>query len=153
MADTIVLNKIDLAEESTDELIKSVKEINPFAKIIPTTYANISFEKASIPFKFYPEGEQEVGRPELESVVIKTSKTISETNLKLFISEIENSFLRCKGFINLKDKRKVFVQGVLDQYELKEVESFDAPTEFVGIGEFDQPDYYLNLFKKYCLND
>lgn len=153
IADTIVLNKIDLAKDKAKTIVIELRKLNPFATIEEVSYAQVSFQKKKVPFKTIPESKNTIPKPDLESLVIKTSKAISEENLHAFIADIKDRFVRCKGYISVKGKRKVFVQGVYDQYEIMETTYFDAPTELVAIGNFDDAIVYQNLFEKYCSYD
>ena len=150
IADTIVLNKTDLAGDKTDTTTAELRKLNPFATIEAVSFAQVSFQKKKFPFKTMPDSKNTVSKPDLESLVIKTNKTISEENLHAFISEIKERFVRLKGYVGLKDNRKVFVQGVYEQYEIKETASFDGPTELVAIGNFVDANDFQKLFEKYC---
>ncbi len=153
MADTIVLNKTDLAGENVDAIKAELRKLNPFATIEAVRFARVSFRKNKLPFKTFHENKNEVSKPDLESLVIKTNQVISEKNLHAFIAEIQDCFVRCKGHISLKEKQKVFVQGVYNQYEIKPTAFFEAPTELVAIGNFTDAGYFQKLFEKYCTHD
>ena len=100
---------------------------------------------------FFPSEEStESCRPDLQSVVIKTNQIISLEKLKLFIESVKIDFIRFKGFVNTAKDKKVVVQGIFDDYTIKEVEWFAGSTELVGIGRFSENQNYTETFEKFC---
>ncbi|HBL77849.1 MAG: hypothetical protein A2W90_01920 [Bacteroidetes bacterium GWF2_42_66] len=153
MADTIILNKIDLAAENPEAIKAELRKLNPFATIEAVRFAQVSFQKKKQPFRVFPEVQDSLPRPDLESLVIKTNLFISEENLHAFLAEIREQFVRCKGHVSLKGKQKAFVQGVYSQYEVKKTAFFEAPTELVAIGNFTDAASFQKLFENYCTHD
>jgi G3E family GTPase len=151
IADTILVNKIDLLENETTELVQLIKKLNQFADIQLTTFARVSFESKRPMMKFLPPGEKaENGRPDLQSQVIKSTRLITPAKLDEFLQIIQEDTIRSKGYINLTSGAKVFLQGSFGQYTLQELEKFTAPTEFVVIGSFPEELSHQKLFNKYC---
>lgn len=151
IADTVVVNKSDLAGGNTELVINAVKKVNPFAIVEPTSFARIRFDVQKNTFRFFPAEESaESCRPDLRSVVIKTNRIISVEKLKEFIESVKIDFIRCKGFVNTAKNEKVVVQGIYDDYTIKEVEWFFGLTELVGIGRFTENQNYTTVFEKYC---
>ncbi len=153
MADTIVLNKIDLAGEKQGAITAELRKLNPFASIETVCFALVSFQKKKQPFRVFPAMQDSLPRPDLESLVIKTNLLIPEENLHAFLAEIREQFVRCKGHVSLKNKQKVFVQGVYGHYEIKRTVSFEAPTELVAIGHVADAASFQKLFENYCAHD
>lgn len=151
IADTIVVNKSDLAENKLDTVISRIKYLNPFATIVATSFAQIDFNGKKPVIKFFPSGEKaENGRPDIESLVFKSNRPIAPEKLGKFLERIHYECIRSKGYINLTSGAKVFLQGSFDQFSLQEVESFAAPTEFVVIGSFSKEQTYQKLFENLC---
>lgn len=151
IADTIVVNKTDLAVNKTDAVIQRIKNLNPFASIVTTTFAHIDFTEKKSVMKFFPSGEKaENNRPNIESLVIKSNRKISPEKLDEFLKVVHSGCIRSKGYINLTSGVKVFLQGSFDQFNLQEVESFAAPTEFIVIGNFSEEQTYQKLFDNLC---
>jgi len=151
IADTILVNKSDLVGSDIETVISAVKKINPFAVVEKSSFARIAFEGKKNPFVFFPSEEStESCRPDLQSVVIKTNSIISFENLKEFIESMKTDFIRCKGFVNIAKDKKVVVQGIFDDYTVKEVEWFTGSTELVGIGRFSHNQNNTETFEKYC---
>jgi len=151
IADTIVVNKSDLADNKIDEVIKRIKYLNPFATVIATSFARIHFNGKKPVMKFFPSGEKaENGRPDIESLVFKSNRLISPEKLDEFLKKIHPECIRSKGYINLTSGVKVFLQGSFDEFTLQEVNPFAAPTEFVVIGSFSKEQTYQKLFENLC---
>ena len=151
IADTVVVNKSDLAGSDVELVINAVKKINPFAVVERSSFARIGFEGKKNPFVFFPSEEStESCRPDLQSVVIKTNQVISLEKLKLFIESVKIDFIRIKGFVNIANAEKVVVQGIYDDYSVSNVEWFAGSTELVGIGQFTDKHNYTETFEKYC---
>lgn len=151
IADTIIVNKTDLAENKNDAVIHRIKYINPFAAVITTTFARIDFTERKSVMKFFPSGEKaENSRPDLQSVVIKSNRTISPEKLDYFLKVVHSGCIRSKGYINLTSGLKVFLQGSFDRFTLQEVEAFAAPTEFIVIGNFSDGQNHQKLFENLC---
>ena len=151
IADTVVVNKRDLVGSDIETVISAVKKINPFAVVERSSFARIRFDGQKNTFKFFPAEEStESCRPDLQSVVIKTNRSISLEKLKSFIESVKIDFIRFKGFVNTAKDKKVVVQGIYDDYTIKEVEWFAGSTEVVGIGRFSENQNYTETFEKYC---
>jgi G3E family GTPase len=151
IADTIILNKTDLAENKNDAVIHRIKYLNPFATVITTTFARIDFTERKSVMKFFPSGEKaENSRPNLQSVVIKSNRKISPEKLDEFLKVAHSGCIRSKGYINLSSGMKVFLQGSFDRFTLQEVETFAAPTEFIVIGNFSGEQNHQKLFENRC---
>jgi len=150
IADLVIINKADLAAEKLPELIEQVKKLNPFAEILPTTFAKVDFMTSKKVMKFFPANEQaENGRPNLESVVIKTSRLISSENFEFFLRTCISGCIRSKGYVNMVSGEKLFLQGSFDEYTLAEAGHFQAPTEIVLIGNFRE-NQLQKLFENLC---
>lgn len=151
IADTIVVNKSDLAEDKIDAVIQRIRYLNPFATILATSFARIDFNGKKPVMKFFPSGEKaENGRPDIESLVFKSNRPISPEKLDEFLKLIHAECIRSKGYINLTSGAKVFLQGSFEQFTIQKVESFAAPTEFVVIGSFTKEQTYQKLFENLC---
>ena len=151
IANTVVLNKIDLADGDIEFIIESIKNINPFALIEECSFARISFNQKKNTKSFYPFVESlESCKPDLQSIVIKTSRIISSENLKLFIDSIKINFIRVKGYVNTDVDKKVVVQGIFNDYSYIDVDWFPEITELIGIGTFDNSENYTRKFETFC---
>ncbi|MGM0376829.1 MAG: CobW family GTP-binding protein [Bacteroidota bacterium] len=152
VADTVVINKCDLVETDVDSaIVAEVKRINPFAKIENSSFGQIRFEEGKSASKFFPALENgDSYRPDIHSVVIKSTRTISLEKLKAFIASEKENFIRCKGFVNTGKSQKVLVQGTFDDYSFEDVEWFQRATEIIAIGNFGETHSNARKFENYC---
>jgi G3E family GTPase len=150
-ADTIIINKIDLAGTKTDEVVSKVKQANPFARVVSSEFARVNISSAKKAFNFFPAGTTvSLGRPEIESLVIRGSHEIKPEALKQFFDLVKENCIRCKGFIKLYGGKFGFVQGVFDDFSLEEVQVFSGAGELVLIGNFKEHGNLQLVFDEYC---
>lgn len=149
-ADVILLNKLDLLNKSPEELAKQVQQINPFASVLKASYGQIDDYDQSAKHKFFPAEKPIEGRPDLESVVIRSSHKISSEALQQFLAKLNGSCVRAKGFVQLKDGRQGFLQAVFEDVELSFLDSKPVNTELVFIGKFAKNANLQVLFDEYC---
>ena len=151
IAETVIVNKCDLAENEIESVIEAVKKINPFARIEKSSFADIDIYSKKNPFKFFPaEQSTESCRPDLQSIVIKTNRMITSEKLKEFITSVKLDFIRFKGFVNIDKGQKVIVQGIFGDYSVANIAWFTGSTELVGIGQLDEFQNYTDKFENYC---
>lgn len=151
IADTVVVNKTDLVANGPDDVLALVKKLNPFAAVQTTTFARVDFRTKKGVMKFFPASEKaENGRPDLESVVVKTNRLIAREKLDEFLAFVQTTCIRSKGYINLTSGVKLFLQGSYDVITLVESERFASPTEFVLIGSFQEKQNFQKLFENLC---
>ncbi|MCX6239010.1 MAG: CobW family GTP-binding protein [Bacteroidia bacterium] len=153
IADTIVLNKCDLLAESLREIRSKLLMINPFAKIVETSFGCIEFVPGSVfhlPVAVIgTELYESSGRPDVGSAVIKLMKPVSPDNLDLFIQKYSLITYRIKGYVSTT-KGSVAVQTSFGQIEIKSVNHNSYHTEIVIIGpEIDQKVLQLE-FENLC---
>ncbi|HZK93442.1 MAG TPA: GTP-binding protein, partial [Prolixibacteraceae bacterium] len=142
VADTILLNKCDLAVESLSEIRCKLLIINPFAKIVETSFCKIELSEESafhFPVSIMGNGQKDSsGRPDIGSVVIKCTKAVSSENLDYFIRKYSLITYRMKGYINTVNG-PMAVQASFEHIEIKPVPDNPYHTEMVIIGpEIDQ---------------
>ena len=137
VADTIVLNKCDLSADSLFNIRGKLLIINPFAKIVETSFGRIEFLSESVfhlPVSIIGiEQKESSGRPDAGSAVIKFTKPISTENLDLFIKKYSLITYRIKGYVNTT-QGSVAVQTSFGQIEIKLVLDNLYNTEIVIIG-------------------
>ena len=154
VADTVILNKCDLVNGSPDEAEKRIKSLNPFARIIKTSYCGIDFEPDitfSPPVSLMIDSSKEpAGRPDVESQVIKTTKHISTANLRLLINKWCQSAYRIKGYVQTDDGA-VAIQTSFDQVELLPAPDYNDPTEVINLGPKQNGMSVQQEFESICV--
>lgn len=144
IADSIVVNKCDMVEESTlSQIDLYVKEINPYAHVSYTTFCKIDFARALDPFiKLAPIVNRKniVGEltkcddRQFTSQTFKTNKPVSAAVLDRFLAELHDGVVRLKGFVRLDDGRSVMVQYVNGDCSKTQMADDQLTTELVAIG-------------------
>lgn len=153
VADTIVLNKCDLALDSINEIKIKLLIINPFAGIIETSFGNIEFIPVSV-FHFPASviGKDQpisLERPDVGSAVIRFLKPISYENLNLFIQKYSLISYRIKGYVSTT-KGSVSVQSSFDQINMKPIANSFYHTELVIIGTNIDQEKLQQEFEYLC---
>lgn len=137
VADTIVLNKCDCNVESLPEIRKKLLAVNPYARIIETSFGKIDFIAGSafkLPVSVIGNDETDTpGRPDTGSAVIKLIKPISPENLDLFIRKYSLIAYRIKGYANTT-RGAVAIQTSFGQVEIMPVTENIYHTEIVVLG-------------------
>ena len=137
VADTVILNKCDLAPDSLPEIEKQIKGLNPFAKIIKTSFCRFDFKEG---LSFRPPvglaniGQEEIaGKPDIDSQVVKTTKQISASNLLLFIEKWSKITFRIKGYVQTEEG-SVAIQTSFERVEILKLPVYNYPTQIVFLG-------------------
>ncbi|HPT31851.1 MAG TPA: GTP-binding protein [Prolixibacteraceae bacterium] len=134
MADRILINKTDLAPEAVPEITKQVRSLNPFAPIQTTTFCQTDFKPGLLPVpRFMPLPDHALSRPEVSSLVIKTTRKIPETRLSDFLNLWAPLSYRMKGFVQVSNGGTVAVHSTPGQTEIRQVAWWPGPTELMAI--------------------
>jgi len=153
VADTIVLNKCDLATNSLEHITSKLLVINPFAKIIETSFCNIKL--LGEPVFHYPvsvtgvKNAESSEKPDVGSAVIKLLKPISFENLDQFIQKYSLITYRIKGYVSTTNG-PVAVQTSFNQIEIKPVVGNTYHTEIVIIGHDINQSVLQKEFEYLC---
>ena len=147
VADTIVLNKIDLAPESLPEIRSKILLINPFAEVIESTFgSNVFLEGIAFHRPVTMMGTEQTdnaGRPDVDSAVIKVMMPISREKLDRFIQKYSLIAYRIKGYATT-DRGPVAIQTSFEHTEIKPVAENSYNTEIVIVGpKLDQKELQL----------
>lgn len=134
MADTVILNKTDLVPQKIENITRKIRSINPFATILGTSFCKVPFTATELNsgISINPSPEP-LGRPGIRSMVIKTTRRITEDKLQKFLALWAPHAFRIKGFVVLHDQSAVSVQCVFGSIEIKPVEGWNSPTEMVAL--------------------
>ncbi len=153
-ADTIILNKIDLADELIVDVLKDIKQINPFSKILKTTYGKIDFAEIKKAKTFFPAStEISMPRPEMESILIRSNREIGIESFHRFLKFVGDDVVRIKGYVKIKLGDALFVQGIFAELELHNIPSFSGVSELVLIGAFRENENLQVVYDEYCRQD
>jgi len=144
MADVIVINKTDLAPDGFAQIEHEIKKVNPFAEIKHAAFCTIDFELGkTILDKFYVDNVHAMPRPDIHSMVIKTSRKVTRDALQKFLEEWAPKSYRIKGFVKLKEDKTVAVQCTFDSVEILDVTNNLHPTELIALSDcFELREWY-----------
>jgi len=154
IADTLIINKTDSFKGNTEDVFQEIKKLNPFGNIITTNYARVKWNEFNVnneniggaAKRFL--GKKSKGKPPVNACVLRTHKKISEYHLKKFISEMQISCPRIKGYINLDDGRFVSIQSVYEDFDIKEIDNYKGPSELIAFGwQLDVTNLRKTYFK------
>ncbi len=150
MADVVLINKTDLAGDKIGNMKKEIKKLNPFAQLQNTTFCQVDFDpdKIAVP-KFYPDLPAPMDRPDINSMVIKTGRKISEKGLQLFLEKWAPLSFRIKGFVITKEGTALVVQCTFDTIEKVTAEKYSGSTELVALSDKFNLREWSNSFKNY----
>ena len=134
MADVVVLNKIDLCNSDIKHIEEEIRTINPFAQIKQSVFCDIDLALGEIALsKIYSADVKTLSRPNINSMLIKTSRKTRLDSLLRFLKEWASKAYRIKGYVNIKEGGTVAVQCTFDSVEIKDVEERFQPTELIAL--------------------
>ncbi|MGE0018984.1 MAG: GTP-binding protein [Draconibacterium sp.] len=151
MADFVVINKTDLIKDGTETLQIEIKKMNPFAKIIESSFCNFEFGLGNKTLNKLYFGEMKtLPRPEINSMVIKTTRKVKYELLVDFLTFWAAKSFRIKGFVNLADNTVCAVQCVFDKIQIQQVDPGFFPTELVALTENFTLREWNKAFRELC---
>ncbi len=140
IADTLIVNKTDQYSGDPKVFNAKLNQLNPFAKILYTSYCNIPMDeilnnkddhKAARRYL----GQGSGGRPEIHSVVLRTHQTIDKKKLGFFMDRLSRVSIRFKGFIKLEGGNHAAIQGVYGDNHYEIIQNYTGPGEIIAFGE------------------
>jgi G3E family GTPase len=143
IADKVLINKTDLHPEPLQPLREKIRYWNPFCEIEETSYCRISFSGILKPGKNPPVSVsrktdhstlEPFGRPDIGSVVLKTTSPIGKKELELFLEEALPMTYRIKGTVKLDNDNFIAIQSVMGKLQLSNLGKLFQPTELIAIG-------------------
>jgi G3E family GTPase len=145
IADHVLINKSDKADRTNlDEVREMVVKLNPHVRIDEVVHCDISIQEVLEPngnvpaaFRVWSGGShpEPSGRPDVGVGVIKSSRQIHRSDLRLLLDEYVPLTYRIKGFVKLSEGVHVSVQTSFDAVSIEEIRGYAGPTELVAIGE------------------
>lgn len=157
VANQVILNKIDLTE-NYNSIREEIVKLNPYADIYPTKYCvfdipdlmtskHINSEDSTISFTISAE---DIGRPDITSVVFKSTKPLQLPHYKKFLRNISASSIRIKGFLFLDNKECLAIQYSGGQLDSGLIDRKEQQTELIAMGYSISIQKVKMLYEKYC---
>ncbi|MDD4645848.1 MAG: GTP-binding protein [Bacteroidales bacterium] len=143
IADIVWINKIDLVN-NTAAIRAKVLEINPFARIIETTFGNTDqldlFNSLSpvIPAQAGAVTPAKAGsgdRPDFSSCVVRSNRFFNEQKVRDFILEHSENLQRMKGYIRINESDTMAIQSVFTDLSIRIIAGYDGLSELIAIGQ------------------
>ncbi|MDV7185946.1 CobW family GTP-binding protein [Lutibacter sp. TH_r2] len=149
VADKIILNKIDLVNETKiEDVIQKVKEINPFAEIEQQQFCNVQSVKLNQVTKI-PTITTEDSRPEeIKTAVYRTTDIISEEKLNIFLKELTAISIRAKGFVRVANNQFKLFHLTYNNFEIIPLDNYTGSCEIIAFGEQMSLKTLRELFQK-----
>lgn len=141
IADLVLLNKTDLAGADVPVATAGIQKINPYARILPTSYCALdpaminSLGNAARRPAFFMQERQPGGRPDISVSVLKTNKTIDAGSLEALAREWSGNAIRIKGFVNITSGEVRLIQCTFGTYQDTIIEHYNGPTEIIVFGD------------------
>jgi G3E family GTPase len=139
VADTVLLNKCDLAAPAEIERVKKeISVLNPFARVEPVSFAGINlddiFEKRpALPAAGRIGAREPEPRPPVETAVLRHAGTTTRKALQIFIDKYAPRVWRLKGFVRCREGN-VSVQLSHGTFRIAAAAGYDGPTEITAVG-------------------
>jgi len=106
MATIILINKIDLVnEEQLEEVERTIRELNPQAKIFRTTYGNIHLSSLLQPSSLQSEKPLWLTKNLQEAyITIQIEPNVALSQLEAVFTALGDKIFRAKGFVSADDQ-------------------------------------------------
>lgn len=156
VADTVIINKMDLHKGSLEEIQNAISRLNPYATIKAATHAAIGWSELKSNGSYRNEAAREhtgnisKGRPDLAACVLRTHDLVDERGLLSFLGKLKTSCPRIKGFLNLREGKTVSVNSVYDYQEISEIDGYVGPSELIAFGSGLTAGMLRKSFREYC---
>lgn len=145
IADVLIVNKTDLASSGQlVEIKRVVSELNPFARILHSSYCELAQKELSIDAvsetiankaKDQHSHFESCGRPEIGVGVFRSSRTITKNKLEQLIDIYSKKTIRIKGFAKLGNGEGLAVQTSYENKAFEKVGNYHGSTELIAMGE------------------
>jgi G3E family GTPase len=156
-ADTIIVNKKDCVED-LHEVQLLCKTVNPQANIIEASFCDVDIAeilgfKSSEGFSSTKKtviSAEDLGRPNIFSLVLKTVKPLKANNFEPFIQYVSAKLIRLKGYIILDDGVCKAVHIAMGQIQTESLEKPVRQTEIIALGYELNAGDFKKVYEKYC---
>jgi G3E family GTPase len=143
IADTVIINKTDLASHPLNTVEQRVIELNPFADIVKADYCEVDcsnivsqLDNPAQAFQRMKENSdiEPCGRPDIQSAVLRSTRLVNRSALDSFLTKYGELTMRLKGFVNLDDGTSLAVQSCFGETIVQSLTDYTAPSELIAIG-------------------
>ncbi|MFI3317820.1 MAG: GTP-binding protein [Rikenellaceae bacterium] len=150
VADMVVVNKVDLVDVDTLSKVRAkIAEINPVAKMEECSYAKMDVsslfdgELSSLALRGDIRGAlTKCGDGVYTSKCFKSTLLCTRESLDRFLSSLDDTILRLKGYVTLVSGESVMIQYLPGQIVVAPMSQSVGRCELISIG-FSAPDFKL----------
>jgi G3E family GTPase len=152
IADIILINKTDQID-NTGEIIQKIGSINPFANKYSTQHCNVPMEEIftkdirTNKKMFFVPGNSE--RPDLQSVVFRSTKPLKQLPAEAFIKELTTKSIRVKGHLFLNTNKILSLQAIADEIHTEIIPGATKQTELIVMGYQIDIQFINNLYQSF----
>lgn len=157
IANHLILNKIDLPHNS-DSILRKLNQLNPHSKKSIVQFCNVDMESLSEDHtvnklnknKLYLFDSNNSKRPDIKSVVFKTTKPLKLNLCDKFLEEITENLVRLKGYVLLDSGETLAVQFSGNSLETETIKRNINQTEIIAMGYKMAPSDLKIIYRQYC---
>jgi G3E family GTPase len=155
VADTVIINKTDLAPDQLPAIQERISSLNPFATVQTACYCETNLHDIFEPAAVRPVALRRVeenrefescGKPAVGSVAVRTTERIDAKTLERFVTQEASEAYRLKGYVNLTTGETVAIQSCFGNTEMCPVNNYVGPTELVALGPGIEPERFRRAF-------
>lgn len=151
MADVVLINKCDLAEAALPVVGPEIRKLNPYAAVHHTTFCRIPVDFGRIPVPgILKTSQTPLGRPDLFSMVIKSTRRFSAESLHSFLQIWSPRAYRIKGYAALESHGAMAVQSVMGSFETRTAPDWKGNTELIALSSDFQLNEWNNSFRQHA---
>jgi G3E family GTPase len=141
VANQVILNKIDLIEDF-QPVWKEIKILNPYSTICSARFCDVNLidlverksENPKDTVASFQLSAEDMGRPDINSVVFKSTKPIRFDHYKGFLGWFSEKSIRIKGFLYLDNQKCMAVQFAGSNLESNLINREVKQTELIAMG-------------------
>jgi G3E family GTPase len=154
VANKIIINKTDL-QPNHQIILEKVGQLTPMAGIISASYCMVPADELLRGIDFnngldYRISAEDLGRPDIKSVVVKTTHAVKKSGYIQFLNEIAPETIRLKGYLLLDSGESISFQYAGHSIESMVINRNIKQTEIIAMGYELTPGELKRIYKKYC---
>ena len=152
LADTVIVNKMDLYTGESLNLDASIHTLNPLADCVRTEYCRIDLPENAASLASYSVREKKLSgipakRPDVGTVVVRDTEPVSRDALNGFLDALDEFIYRLKGIVRLAEGKAVSVQVAIGHRKVQDIAgTYNA--EFIIIGPGIEQDQVKQLWQE-----
>ncbi|MEO1010080.1 MAG: GTP-binding protein [Bacteroidota bacterium] len=149
VADTIILNKMDLVDEKQlGEVLQQIKTINPVANIKTATFCDVQDTQPHFRPKDLPSSFEDRPPEEIKAAVYRTTAIIDLEQLKEFLVALAKVSIRAKGFVRVAKNKYVLFHLAFNDFDILPLKGYSGSCEIIAFGELMHVKLLRQLFQK-----